>query len=56
MFNMTRRMVLGSAAAAAAFGIAGKLEFAPAAYAETAVEPLVGFYKYKVGSLEVTAV
>ncbi|TPI41660.1 MBL fold metallo-hydrolase [Mesorhizobium sp. B3-1-9] len=56
MFNMTRRMVLGSAAAAAAFGIAGKLELAPAAYAETPVEPLVGFYKYKVGSLEVTAV
>ncbi|TPL49569.1 MBL fold metallo-hydrolase [Mesorhizobium sp. B2-4-6] len=56
MFNMTRRMVLGSAAAAAAFGIAGKLEFAPAAYAETPVEPLVGFYKYKVGSLELTAI
>ncbi|TPI07814.1 MBL fold metallo-hydrolase [Mesorhizobium sp. B4-1-3] len=56
MFNMTRRMVLGSAAAAAAFGIAGKLEFAPAAYAETPVEPLIGFHKYKVGSLEVTAV
>ncbi|MBZ9868331.1 MBL fold metallo-hydrolase [Mesorhizobium sp. CA15] len=56
MFNMTRRMVLGSAAAAAAFGIAGKLEFAPAAHAETPDEPLVGFYKYKVGSLEVTAV
>jgi len=56
MFNMTRRMVLGSAAAAAAFGIAGRLEFAPAAFAETPVEPLVGFYKYKVGSLEVTAV
>lgn len=56
MFNMTRRMVLGSAAAAAAFGIAGKLEFAPRAYAETPVEPLVGFYKYKVGSLEVTAI
>ncbi|MDX8481828.1 MBL fold metallo-hydrolase [Mesorhizobium sp. VK24D] len=56
MFNMTRRMVLGSAAAAAAFGIAGKLEFAPAALAETPVEPLVGFYKYKVGTLEVTAV
>ncbi|PBC11441.1 MBL fold metallo-hydrolase [Mesorhizobium sp. WSM3859] len=56
MFNMTRRMVLGSAAATAAFGIAGKLEFVPAAHAETPVEPLVGFYKYKVGSLEVTAV
>ncbi|RWD80095.1 MBL fold metallo-hydrolase [Mesorhizobium sp.] len=56
MFNMTRRMLLGSAAAAAAFGIAGRLEFAPAAHAESPVEPLVGFYKYKVGSLEVTAV
>ncbi|RWM35350.1 MBL fold metallo-hydrolase [Mesorhizobium sp.] len=56
MFNMTRRMVLGSAAAAAAFGIAGRLEFAPTVHAETPVEPLVGFYKYKVGSLEVTAV
>ncbi|TIW19778.1 MAG: MBL fold metallo-hydrolase [Mesorhizobium sp.] len=56
MFNMTRRTVLGSAAAAAAFGIAGKLEFAPAAFAETPVEPLVGYYKYKLGSLEVTAV
>ncbi|OHV86920.1 MBL fold metallo-hydrolase [Mesorhizobium sp. ORS 3428] len=56
MFNMTRRMVLGSAAAAAAFGIAGKLEFASAAFAETPVEPLLGFFKYKVGSLEVTAV
>ncbi|TKB10920.1 MAG: MBL fold metallo-hydrolase [Mesorhizobium sp.] len=56
MFNMTRRMVLGSAAAAAAFGIAGRLEFAPAAHAETPVEPLVGFHKYKVGSLEVTAI
>ncbi|TIV99683.1 MAG: MBL fold metallo-hydrolase [Mesorhizobium sp.] len=56
MFNMTRRMVLGSAAAAAAFGIAGKLEFAPAAHAESPAEPLVGFHKYKVGSLEVTAV
>ena len=56
MFDMTRRMVLGSAAAAAVFGIAGKLEFVPAAQAETPVEPLIGFYKYKVGSLEVTAI
>ncbi|TGP21640.1 MULTISPECIES: MBL fold metallo-hydrolase [unclassified Mesorhizobium] len=56
MFNITRRMVLGSAAAAAAFGIAGKLEFASAAHAHTPVEPPIGFHKYKVGSLEVTAV
>src|SRR5579872_626566 len=56
MFNMTRRMVLGSAAAAAAFGIAGKLEFVPAAHAETPIEPAIGHYKYKVGSIEVTAI
>src|SRR6195952_590203 len=56
MFTMTRRGVLGTAAAAAAFGLSTKLEFVLPALAETAVEPTVGFYKYKVGSIEVTAV
>jgi glyoxylase-like metal-dependent hydrolase (beta-lactamase superfamily II) len=57
MFNMSRRSVLASAAAAAAFGMYGKkLAFVPPAYAETPLEPAVGFYKYKVGSIEVTAV
>ena len=49
MFNMTRRTVLGSAAAAAAFGLAAKLEFIPPAFAAAPVEPAVGFYRYKVG-------
>ncbi|PZM10576.1 MBL fold metallo-hydrolase [Rhizobium tubonense] len=56
MFNMTRRGVLGTAAAAAAFGLSSKLEFVLPALAETPVEPSVGFYKYKVGDVEITAV
>jgi glyoxylase-like metal-dependent hydrolase (beta-lactamase superfamily II) len=56
MLNITRRTVLGSAVAAAAFGLAGKLEFIAPAFAETPVEPTVGFHKYKVGSIEVTAI
>src|ERR1700679_693380 len=54
--NMTRRTVLRSATPAAAFGLAGRLEFVCPAFATTPVEPAVGFYKYKVGSIEVTAV
>ena len=49
MFNMTRRTLLGTAAAATAFGLAGTLEFIPHAFAATPVEPTVGFYRYKVG-------
>ena len=45
MFSMTRRTLLGSAAAAAAFGLAGKLEFTRPALAGLLVEPTVGFYK-----------
>ncbi|WP_457150304.1 MBL fold metallo-hydrolase [Mesorhizobium sp. P5_C1] len=56
MSSMTRRTLLGSAAAAAAFGLAGKLEFTRPAFAETPVEPTVGFYKYKVGDIEITAI
>ncbi len=56
MFDMTRRAVLGTAAAAAAFGLSSKLEFIPQAFAATPLEPTVGFYKYKVGSIEVTAI
>jgi glyoxylase-like metal-dependent hydrolase (beta-lactamase superfamily II) len=56
MFNMTRRAVLGSAMAAAAFGLSSKLEFVAPAFAETPLEPTVGFYRYKVGSVEVTAI
>ena len=56
MFNMTRRGVLASAGLAAAWGLTKPLAFVGKARAETPLEPTVGFYKYKVGSIEVTAV
>jgi glyoxylase-like metal-dependent hydrolase (beta-lactamase superfamily II) len=56
MFIMSRRTVLGAATAMAALGLGKPLEFVPPAFAETPLEPTVGFYKYKVGDIEVTAV
>src|ERR1700735_3793824 len=54
--SMSRRSLLTSAAATAAFGLNKKLDFVSLAHAETPLEPTTGFYKYKVGSIEVTAV
>ena len=56
MFNMSRRGALVSAAMAAAFGLAKPLALIADAHAEAPVEPTAGFYKYKVGSIEATAV
>ncbi|SFI95497.1 Glyoxylase, beta-lactamase superfamily II [Phyllobacterium sp. CL33Tsu] len=56
MFDITRRTVLGAAASATAFGLARKLEVTLPARAEAQVEPATGFYKYTVGSIEVTAI
>jgi glyoxylase-like metal-dependent hydrolase (beta-lactamase superfamily II) len=56
MFDISRRGVLATAAVGAAFGLDRKLAFFPAAHAETPVEPSNGVYRYKVGSIEVTAV
>ena len=57
MLTMSRRQALGSAAAvAAAFGLNKGLSLISPALAETPLEPTVGFYKYKVGDIEVTAV
>ena len=56
MLSMTRRAVLGSATAAAAFGLSSKLEFVMPAWAETPLEPAVGFYRYTVGDVEITAI
>src|SRR4051794_1194912 len=57
MMTMSRRGVLASAAVAAAFGLPGrKLAFIDPAHAEAPLEPANGVYKYKVGSIEVTAV
>jgi glyoxylase-like metal-dependent hydrolase (beta-lactamase superfamily II) len=56
MPTLTRRSLLAGSAAAAAFGLAGSLEFITPARADAPAEPTVGFYRYKVGSIEVTAV
>ncbi len=56
MKDFSRRTVLTTAAAAAAFGLVKPLVFEQPAFAETPLEPTVGFYKYKVGSIEVTAI
>lgn len=56
MLNMTRRSVLTAAAATAAFGLASKLEVPSVAMAAPGDEPSTGFYRYKVGSIEVTAI
>jgi glyoxylase-like metal-dependent hydrolase (beta-lactamase superfamily II) len=57
MFTMSRRGILASAAVAAAFGLHGKkLALVGPAHAEAPLEPVNGVYKYKVGSIEVTAV
>ncbi|WP_114948628.1 MBL fold metallo-hydrolase [Microvirga calopogonii] len=56
MLNLSRRGVLVSAAMAAAFGLPKPLALIANAHAETPVEPTKGFYKYKVGSIEATAV
>jgi glyoxylase-like metal-dependent hydrolase (beta-lactamase superfamily II) len=55
MLNMSRRGVLASAAATAAIVLSKPVIFNKA-HAATPLEPTVGFYKYKVGSIEVTAV
>src|SRR3954447_26022882 len=56
MLNLSRRGLLASAALGAAFGLTGKVAFIGPAHAEAPLEPTTGFYKYKVGSIEVTAV
>ncbi|WP_315838327.1 MBL fold metallo-hydrolase [Bradyrhizobium prioriisuperbiae] len=56
MLDLSRRSLLASAAFAAAFGLNKKLAFVGPAHAQTPLEPSVGFHKYKVGAIEVTAV
>ncbi|WP_404294495.1 MBL fold metallo-hydrolase (plasmid) [Microvirga sp. RSM25] len=56
MLNLSRRGVLVSAAMAAAFGLPKPLALIANAHAKTPVEPTKGFYKYRVGSIEATAV
>lgn len=55
MLNLSRRKFVISAAFAAALGLDERLVFAPAAHAQQTPDPAKGFHKYKVGSIEVTA-
>ena len=55
MTHISRREVMIGAGLAAAFGIDKRLAFIGPASAETPLEPSVGHYTYKVGSIEVTA-
>ena len=55
-FQVNRRSFLAGTAAATAFGLLGPIELAAPALADAPVEPTVGFRRYKVGSIEVTAI
>jgi len=54
MYDISRRnLILSSAAAAAVFGLDRGVAFLGTAHAQTAMEQ--GFYRYKVGAIEITA-
>ena len=54
MLNLSRRNFVTTTALAAAFGLNARLAISPAIAQKTA-DPQPGFYKYKVGDIEVTA-
>jgi glyoxylase-like metal-dependent hydrolase (beta-lactamase superfamily II) len=56
MLNLSRRQIIASAAFAAALGLERPLTFIGAAHAQKTPDPAKGFHKYKVGSIEVTAI
>jgi glyoxylase-like metal-dependent hydrolase (beta-lactamase superfamily II) len=54
MYEISRRdLILSSAAAAAVLGLNGRVAFLGAAHAQAAMDQ--GFHRYKIGSIEVTA-
>ena len=55
MFNMSRRDVVVAAGFAAALGLNSRLAIVGSARAQPAPDTGKGFYKYKIGSVEVTA-
>ena len=55
MFQLSRRDVMVSAGLAAALGMTQRLAIIDPAFAQTTPDPATGFKKYKVGSVEVTA-
>jgi glyoxylase-like metal-dependent hydrolase (beta-lactamase superfamily II) len=56
MLKLSRRDVIVSAAFAAALGLDKRLAFIGPAQAQKTPDPAAGFHKYKVGSIEVTAI
>jgi glyoxylase-like metal-dependent hydrolase (beta-lactamase superfamily II) len=56
MLNLSRRQLIASAAFAAALGLDRPLTFVGPAHAQRTPDPAKGFHKYKVGSIEVTAI
>jgi glyoxylase-like metal-dependent hydrolase (beta-lactamase superfamily II) len=56
MLNLSRRHFVASAAFAAALGLDKRLAFIGPAHAQKTPDPAAGFHKYKVGSIEVTAI
>jgi glyoxylase-like metal-dependent hydrolase (beta-lactamase superfamily II) len=54
MLNLSRRHFVTTAALAAAVGLNARLAISPA-FAQKTPDPQQGFHKYKVGSIEVTA-
>jgi glyoxylase-like metal-dependent hydrolase (beta-lactamase superfamily II) len=56
MLNLSRRHFVVSAAFAAALGLDKRLAFISPAHAQKTPDPATGFHKYKVGSIEVTAI
>jgi glyoxylase-like metal-dependent hydrolase (beta-lactamase superfamily II) len=55
MIRISRRNVVIGAGLAAAFGLDKRLAIVSPAQADAPLEPAVGHYRYKVGSIEVTA-
>ena len=56
MSKMSRRDVMVSAGMAAALGLNQRLAIITPAHAQKTADPAAGFYKYKVGSVECTAI
>src|SRR6266550_2138498 len=54
MLSLSRRSFMVSTALAAAVGLDARLMISPA-FAQRTADPIKGFYKYKVGAIEVTA-
>src|SRR5437764_13530717 len=54
MLSLPRRSIMVSTALAAAVGLDARLMISPA-FAQKTADPAKGFYKYKVGTIAVTA-